>query len=79
MLINFKYFQKPIDKVGFTRYTNTNLLGRYKKKGDYGYETAYQYRYYYDDGNVHDLLRPSFRCTLRFKSKPLLRLNFLAE
>ena len=52
-------------------------------KGDHGYETAYQYRYCYDDGDVHvdlshvqDLLRFFFRCTLRFKSKPLCRLTF---
>lgn len=52
-------------------------------KGDYRYETAYQYRYFYDDGDVHVdlshvkvLLRSPFRCTFRFKSKPLCRLTF---
>lgn len=52
-------------------------------KGDYGYETAYQYCCCYDDedthvdmSHVHDLPLSSFRCALRFKSKPLRRLNF---
>lgn len=60
----------------------TYKVGR-TTKGDLGYETAYQYRHYDDDGDVHvdlshvqDLLRLSFRCILRIKSKPLCRLNF---
>ena len=55
----------------------TYKVGR-TTKGDYGYETAYQYRHCYDDGDVQvqDLLRSSFRCTLRFKSKLLCRLIF---
>ena len=42
-------------------------------EGEHGYETAHQYHYCYDYGDVHvdlsyvqDLLRSSFRCTLRY-------------
>ena len=52
-------------------------------EGDYIYETACQYRHYYDYEDVHvdlshvqDLLYSYFRCTLSFKSKPLCHLTF---
>ena len=49
------------------------------KKGEHGYDEAYEHYQYYDDGDVHvwhvhDFLRLSFRCALHFKSKPLCRL-----
>mgnify|MGYP000292157565 CR=1 FL=1 len=59
-----KFFVLPIDKIGETCYTYTNLYDRWnKKKGEHSHEKV-QYHHYYDDGDANaDLLYVHDSCT----------------